>query len=239
MGTVFSFDIREPGVEQGVLDEAVATLHDIDARYSPYRADSAVSRIASGELAAAEADDEMRQVLADCEDWQQRTEGWFSAYATGVFDPSGYVKGWAIQRASDVLRRAGSTNHCVNGGGDVQCAGASTSTEPWRVGIVDPRNRSNLITVVAGIDIAVATSGTAERGEHIVDPHTGGPPASALLSLTVSGHSIVECDVYATAGFAMGKAARGWLDERGIAAIGVETDGKTWSTGGAPGARVT
>jgi thiamine biosynthesis lipoprotein len=232
MGTVFSIDIHEPGVDRGVLDEAVALLHRIDAKYSTYRADSVISRIASAAMPAAEADEEVRGVLAECDRWRQRTDGWFSPYATGILDPSGYVKGWAVQLVSDVLSRAGSTNHCVNGGGDVQCAGAADSTQPWRVGVTDPRNRSNLITVVAGTDLAVATSGIAERGQHIMDPHTGRPAATNLLSLTVSGHSIVECDVYATAGFARGRPARDWLHERGIAAFAVEADGTTWSTFG-------
>jgi thiamine biosynthesis lipoprotein len=131
---------------------------------------------------------------------------------------------------SDLLRDAGSSNHCVNGGGDVQCVGAASNGEPWRIGIADPRDASKLMTIVVGTDIAVATSGTAERGNHILDPRTGAPPTQPLLSLTVCGRSVVECDVYATAVFAMGGAAGAWLaGHPHIRAFAVETAGSTWS----------
>ena len=231
MGTVFSIDVRGDGVAEGALDEAIGLLHTIDATFSTYRADSVISRLDRGELARAELSEEVRHVLDACAWWQTKTDGWFSAHASGTLDPSGYVKGWAIQRVSDLLRDAGSTSHCVNGGGDLQCFGNAGSGEPWRAGIADPRDRSRVIAVVAGADLAVATSGTAERGQHILDPHTGRPPGEPLLSFTVSGRSVVESDVYATAGFAMGAAARDWFTGRGdVSAFAVAADGTTWST---------
>ena len=232
MGTVFSIDVREPGVPAEVVERAVALLHEIDERYSTYLPDSPISRLGRGEIELADCDDELRGVLAECERWQHITGGWFSARAAGRLDPSGYVKGWAIAQVSDLLAAAGSINHCVNGGGDVQTMGSSGDGLPWRVGVVDPRDRSKLITQVAGVGIAVATSGVAERGEHVVDPTTGRPASGELLSLTVSGMSIVECDVLATAGFAMGLRAVEWLAGRsGIVGFGVRADGTTFATG--------
>lgn len=232
MGTVFSFDLRGPELPDDVLRGAVARLHDIDARFSTYREDSEISRIARGELPAADASRDVRFVLDECDRWSAETDGWFSARAGGVLDPSGYVKGWAIQQASDRLREAGSTSHSVNGGGDVQCVGpAAASGDPWRVGIADPRDPGRVIQVFSGVGIAVATSGIAERGEHIIDPHTGEPVRSSLLSLTVSGRSVLECDVLATAGFAMGAHAREWFSARpDVRTFAVERDGETWST---------
>ena len=233
MGTVFSIDVREPGVPASAVERAVALLHEIDERYSTYRDDSVISRIERGELAVADCDDEVRAVLTDCDRWQRETGGWFSARAAGPLDPSGYVKGWAIARVSELLASAGSRNHCVNGGGDVQTVGSSGGGRPWHVGVVDPRDRGTLITQVVGIGIAVATSGVAERGEHIVDPTTRRAASGGLLSLTVSSRSIVECDVLATAGFAMGERAAEWLAGRaGVVAFGVRTDGTTFATGG-------
>ncbi|HEX4729039.1 MAG TPA: FAD:protein FMN transferase, partial [Jatrophihabitans sp.] len=121
MGTVFSFDIRHPDLDPDALPAAVALLHRIDATYSTYRADSVVCRLARGELTAeqpptaadevlAEVDEvlaEVAGVLAECRSWTERTDGWFDAYAGGSLDPSGYVKGWAIQRASELLVAAG------------------------------------------------------------------------------------------------------------------------------------
>jgi thiamine biosynthesis lipoprotein len=238
MGTVFSFDLRHPGLDPDALPAAVALLHRIDATYSTYRDDSVVCRLARGELTAEqlplEVDEvlaEVAEVLAACRSWTERTDGWFDAYAAGSLDPSGYVKGWAIQQASELLVAAGSTSHSINGGGDVACVGLADD-RPWRLGIVDPRSPGQVLATVAGADLALATSGIAERGQHVLDPHTGRPPESGLLSLSVSAGSVIDSDVYATAGFAMGDAARDWLADRGIRAFAVHADGSTWSTFG-------
>jgi len=229
MGTVFSFDIRQPDLDPAALPAAVALLHQIDRTFSTYRPDSAVSRLARGELAPAELPADVGEVLAECERWKRLTDGWFDAYAGRTLDPSGYVKGWAIQRVSDLLVAAGSTSHCVNGGGDIACVGGA-GDRPWRLGIVDPRDSNQLLATVSGHDLALATSGTAERGRHVLDPHTGRPTDSPLLSLSVSAGSVIESDVYATAGFAMGQAARAWLLAHQVRAYAVCQDGSSWST---------
>ena len=229
MGTVFSFDLRTDSVPAAALDEAAALLHDIDARYSTYRADSVITRLRTGTLDESEVAEEVAGVLAECRRWEHETGGWFSAWASGRLDPSGYVKGWAIRRASDLLVAAGSTSHCVNGGGDVQCVG-SADGRPWQVGLADPRSPGGVLSVVGGVGVAVATSGTVERGEHVIDPHTG-RPAVELLSLSVVGLSVLDCDVLATAGFAMGGAARAYFEQRtDVRAVGVGRDGAIWST---------
>lgn len=230
MGTVFSFDIREPGVSEAALDEAAVLLAEIDEMFSTYRDSSEISRIARGEQSLAASSPDVRFVLAQCERYRLETGGYFSAYAAGDLDPSGYVKGWAIEQASDLLREAGSTHHYVNGGGDVQCVGGAAAATPWRIGIADPRRAGMIVTVVSGTDYAVATSGFEQRGAHIVDPHTGGPPAG-LLSLTVVGPRLSAADAYATAGFAMGSRAREWADGlSGYRVFAVTDEGDTWST---------
>jgi len=105
-----------------------------------------------------------------------RSRGYFTTTPGGRFDPSGYVKGWAVERAAGILTAAGPAGHSVNGGGDVQCGG----DRMWRIGIADPLHPGQLALVVTGRDFAVATSGVAERREHIIDPYTGRPPAGAF-----------------------------------------------------------
>lgn len=223
MGTVFSFDVRAPGVERAGIDAAVAWLHHVDAVFSPFRADSAVSRLRAG---ATTMPSEVRDVIARCAELSARTDGYFSAHFGGEFDPSGYVKGWAIEVASDILSSAGSRNHCVNGGGDVQCVGEAAPGREWRVGIADPRRPGQLLDVMAGRGrFAVATSGIAERGSHIVDPHTGHAP-EALASVSVSARSLTAADALATAAFAMDAAAADWLARQpGVSALIAYTDG--------------
>jgi FAD:protein FMN transferase len=229
MGTVFSFDVRTPDFDGGAFVDVVAFLHDVDKKFSPYRPDSQISRLSRAELAIGQCDRQVVDVLDRCVELEKETDGYFSAYAGGSLDPSGLVKGWAIEQASDLLVAAGSTSHCVNGGGDVQCVGEAAPGVPWRVGIANPHRVGELLTVVAGSDIAVATSGTAERGAHIVDPHTGLAP-NGLASVTLIGRRLSDVDPYATAAFAMGLAARGWLDcLAGYSGFGVNNDGTTWT----------
>lgn len=232
MGTAFSFDVRPPGVAESAVDEAVRWLHQVDAVFSTYRSDSQISRIARGELGPKLAAPDVREVLARCRQLEEDTGGYFSAYAAGALDPSGYVKGWAIERASDILRAAGSGNHCVNGGGDVQCVGTAGAGQPWRIGIAHPHRRGDLVGVVAAADLAIATSGTAERGAHVLDPHTGRPP-TGLASVTVTGPRLADADAYATAAFAMGAQALDWLDELpGHCGFVVAADGRSRATTG-------
>ena len=233
MGTVFSFDIREPGVSLSAVEMAIARLHQIDREFSTYRSDSAISRLNAGLDRLEDLSPEVRMVLAQCELWRAYTDGWFSATAGQLLDPSGYVKGWAIQQVSDILTAAGSVRHNINGGGDVVCTGDSGAGQPWKIGLSDPRDSAVISRTVSGIDFAVATSGTAERGQHILNPHTGSPAADHLISLTVSGPSIIECDVLATAGFAMGSSAHNWFKAHAdVSAFAVEVAGGTWSTFG-------
>lgn len=232
MGTVFSFDVREPGVDERALDDAVGWLHLVDATFSTYRPGSDISRLARGELELADCRPEVGEVLRRCAELAGETDGYFSMRARGALDPSGLVKGWAIEKASFLLLAAGSTNHCVNGGGDVQCAGDAAPGRPWRVGIVHPTQAGMLAAVVAGTGLAVATSGTAERGAHVLDPHTGRPPYG-LASVTVVGPRLADADAYATAAFAMGPGARDWLEDLpGHEALVITDAGAMWTTTG-------
>jgi len=232
MGTVFSFDVRTAGVGQAALDEAERWLHRVDEVFSTYREHSEISRLGRGELTAADCSDEVRHVLAECARLEVATHGFFSIRATGRLDPSGYVKGWAIERASDILVAHGSTSHCVNGGGDVQSVGGAAADRPWRIGIADPLRPRTLAAIAVGRDLAVATSGTAERGAHVVNPHTGVAP-TALVSLTLAGSRLGRVDAMATAAMAMGADARAFVEGLdGIEAFAIEPDGTTWSTSG-------
>ena len=82
-------------------------------------------------------------------------------------------------------------------------------------------------------DCAVATSGTAERGAHIVNPRTG-DTAVGLASVTVIGQSLAFADAYATAAFAMGpKLARDWTESLdGYEVYAITESAETWQTSG-------
>jgi FAD:protein FMN transferase len=237
MGTVVSFDVPDWVGEprgDGVLGRAIGWLHWVDATFSTYRDDSEVSRFGRGSVTLAECAPELAEVLAACADVTERSGGYFTTWPGGRFDPSGYVKGWAIERAAAMLSAAGSAEHSVNGGGDIQCVGEHGPGQPWRVGIADPLRPGSLALVVAGRDFAVATSGVAERGAHIVNPHTG-QPATGLASITMVGSRLAATDAYATAAFAMGPAALDWVESLdGYEAFAITPRGEVWPTSGFP-----
>ena len=235
MGTVFSIDIRDAGRWDDAIGEAVALLHHVDAVFSTYRDDSDLSRYRRGELALKDADPELAVVFELCAQVQAETRGYFSARWREGIDPTGLVKGWAIEGASRLLRGRGSQNHAVNGGGDIQTAGEASPGQPWRIAVVDPLDRGRIASVVSGRDIAVATSGAAERGSHIVNPFTG-RAATGLASVTVVGPTLTRVDAYATAAFAMGAGALPWLNGLpGYEALAVDASGGVSTTSAFPG----
>ena len=186
MGMPIGIDVANgPDVDVDVdVEPAFAWLRQVDATFSTYRADSDISRLGRGELTLSECRPEVDEVLTRCLALERATGGFFSVRAAGRLDPSGFVKGWAIDGAADRLAAAGAENFCINAGGDIVARGRPAPDRGWRVGIRHPTELDRLAAVVAVSDLAVATSGEYERGAHIVDPHTGAPPAG-LLSVTV------------------------------------------------------
>lgn len=230
MGTAVSFDVRDTRVTRGDLDRAVAWLHWVDATFSTYREDSAVSRLRRGEQTVEDCSAAVAYVLDRCAALAVETGGAFDAYAGGALDPSGFVKGWSVDRAVALL---GARAACVNAGGDVRTVGAPEPGRRWQVGIVNPFDRNTLVDVVEVGDGAVATSGTYERGGHILDPRTG-EPASGLASVSVVAADLATADAYATAAFVMGDGALGWLAGKGVEALVVTTGGDVLTTAGLP-----
>jgi thiamine biosynthesis lipoprotein len=242
MGTVFSIDLRDPEVGDGVLDEAFAGLHQVDQRFSPFIADSEISRLGRGEVTLDDCHPDVAAVLSLCEDLRLATNGVFNAWgwrADGRVDPSGVVKGWAADRAAGMLEQAGTANFCINAGGDVIVRGEPEPGRSWRIGVRHPQEPVALAALLHARDLAVATSGAYERGDHISDARNRAV-SRELLSLTVAGPSLTLADAYATAGFAMGESGIEWVAAQpGYAPYGVTREGRvrysngfaTWLSG--------
>jgi thiamine biosynthesis lipoprotein len=232
MGVPVGVEVRGDRVDAALVDRAFASLRWVDATFTPYRPDSEIRRLRAGTLALADAHPDVRWVLERCERLRRRTDGWFDVCARGALDPSAFVKGWAVERAVALLERGGARDVCVHAGGDVRVLGAGALGTPWRIGVQHPRERDRVAAVLAAGDLAVATSGAYERGEHIVDPHTGRPP-EGVLSVTVLGPDLATADAYATAAFAMGRAGPAWTATLGrYDAITILADGRVLSTRG-------
>lgn len=233
MGMPVTVDVRDPGATPDALDAVFAELTRIDELFSPFKPASAVSRINDGALAVRDAGPLVEEVLSLCRTFEGETGGYFTAWYAGRLEPSGLVKGWAIQRACDILDARGYRHYFVDAAGDCRARGDRDETgAPWRVGIRHPVERDKVARVVLAHDLAVATSGTYEKGAHIVDPHTG-KPATDLLSLTVVGPDIIAADVYATAAFAMGPRGLAFVELRsGYEAFAITPGLRTTRTSG-------
>lgn len=230
MGMPIGIDVRDAdGVD---VEAAFDWLREVDATFSTYRPDSDISRLGRGDLTLDQCRPEVDEVLTRCLALERATGGFFSVRAAGRLDPSGFVKGWAVDGAARRLAAAGATSFCINAGGDIVARGRPAPERLWRVGIRHPTSPDRLAAAVAVSDLAVATSGEYERGAHIVDPHTGLAP-TGLRSVTVIGPDLATADAYATTAFAMGADGPAWTATlTGYDALCVTTDERVLSTPG-------
>ena len=169
--------------------------------------------------------------------------------ATGVvtlpegmeIDLGSVAKGYAGQLAAQMLREHGVQSALLNLGGNVQTVGAKPDGSPWQIGIKDPQGEDAMM-VLSVEDQAVVTSGGYERyfeqdGQtywHIMDPSTGHPADSGLLSVTIVGKQGIICDGLSSSLFVMGleKAADLWAQSGDFEAVFVTASGEVYITEG-------
>lgn len=220
MGMPISITLRGPRLDAPDVEAAVAAayaeLAECDRVCSLWKPDSPLSRLRRGEVDSASIIAEhpaVGEVFAFCEEASRRTNGAFTWLWPGpdgelLIEPTGLVKGWAIGRAGAILAAVPGHAYCVNAGGDIAVGGADATPgadRPWKLGIEDPSDRTRIAHVVEIRTGGMATSGTAARGAHLLDPSTG-QPVRRGGSVTVVGPSIMWADVWATALF-VGPAA--------------------------------
>jgi FAD:protein FMN transferase len=205
MGMPVSIHVRGAVHHDGVstaVAQAFGVLRRVDAVFSTWREDSDLMRVRRGELRESQAHPWLAEVTALCDDAERRTQGLFSSLATGTEpDPTGLVKGWAVEQAALHLQHVPGISFCVNAGGDL-LAGAGVGAAPtvWRVGVEDPRDRCRVAATVELGRGGLATSGNAARGVHVADPRSG-RLVQGDGSATVWGPSLLWADVWATALF--------------------------------------
>lgn len=216
---------RHAGSPRGAAAWAavLAELREVDRVFSAYRADSWVSRHNAG--LAPEPTPEVAEVLTLAEEARQQSGGAFDVRRGAALDLDGVVKGWAVDRAARLLRELDGTDSCLSGGGDMACWTADPAGRAWEIGIEHPHAPGTLVARVPVRRGAVATSGTAHRGSHLVDARSGLAPVG-LASVTVVGTDLTWVDIEATAAYAQGPDALAWLRTRpGRTGLVVRSDG--------------
>jgi thiamine biosynthesis lipoprotein len=227
MGLPISIDIPKCE-DETVFEAAFNRLRRIDERFSPYKPESEVSRFAGGKIAEEDLSAELKDIIKACKEAEAKTDGYFSAWAAGSFDPSGYVKGWAIAETGKSIEQHGYKTYCIGAGGDILAR--SDNDKIWNIGIQDPQDTTRILNLLSIPDGAVATSGSYARGAHITDPKTK-RPADELLSVTITGPDIIWADILATAVFAMGGKGFAFMaGQPGYEVLIVEKSGTVNST---------
>ena len=208
-GTVIFIDASSRTISEARIEESIdrvrAFLYEVDEVFSTYKVNSEVSRLRRGEITITDCSADLQEVWGLCAYAKEVTDGSFDPWCVeGGFDPSGYVKGWASDRAIAMLKSDGVEHIQINAAGDLSLAGGVEAGKPWSIGIRHPEEAHTIVKVFEITDGAIATSGTYERGSHIKDPHTG-LIAIGARSATVYGPDGGLADALATALIVAGK----------------------------------
>ena len=207
MGMTINVEIADQWVKKEDLDAVFDYFNYVDEKFSTYKDTSEITKINRGLINESEYSDDMKTIFRLCGETKDLTHGYFDINCRdNTIDPSGLVKGWAINNAANLIKERGFENYFVDAGGDVQVSGFDSEGKLWKIGILDPFSKEQKFTkIISTFKRGVATSGTYLRGQHIYNPHDKDSEINDIVSLTVVGPNIYEADRFATAAFAMGK----------------------------------
>jgi len=213
MGMTITVEVIDSSVMEEDIDEVFAYFVDVEKRFSYFRKDSEVTLINQGRIAENQWSKGMKTIIKLAEKTKKETDGYFDiTLHDGELNPSGLVKGWAIHNAAKLLLKKGFENFYVEAGGDIQVHGLNAKGHPWRVGVKNPFEQTQIVKVVSIKDRGIATSGTYIRGQHIYNPFNRSEALTDIVSLSVIGPDILEADRFATAAFAMGKKGISFIE---------------------------
>ena len=223
MGMPVSIHLRGDEVDTASSAQAVraafATFGAMDEIFSPYRPQSQLMRLRREDIGLESCSPLMADALAIGEQAARLTLGAFTTLLpTGdgdlAFDPTGLVKGWAVDLAVEHLSGLRGVSWCINAGGDLRVGAhpdlprRGLGSITWRVGVEDPLDRTRVARALALTEGAVATSGTAARGAHLYDPASEWMVDRAG-SVTVTGPTLLWADVLGHG------PVRGWATRAG------------------------
>ena len=192
-------------------DNAQRYFEEVDQLFSTYKVNSEISRLRREEVDINQCSDQVRFVWNSCLHLRELTRRAFDPWAVpGGFDPSGYVKGWAAQESLRFFAEVGITRIQINAGGDLVVRGGYDEITPWKIGIRHPDFVDQIAKEFELFDGAVASSGSYERGAHIIDPRVGVPAVGARAA-TVVGPDAAVADALATAVMVDGRDSVLWL----------------------------
>lgn len=197
-----NFDEILVDVLNQIVNEIDKYLQNVEEKFSPFLLESLVSRHTDigEELQDDFFDIEYQEVYSRSIIAKKETHGLFDPFFDGKYNPTGFVKGWAIENAfmkyikpliDNNILEAGA----INGAGDMQVGTRLDSNFSWKIGIENPEDKEKIIAKYSIKNGAVATSGLSKRGRHIKSDND-----INHIQVTVVGTYLSEVDVLATAG---------------------------------------
>ena len=198
------------------IDEVRAFTHHVDEVFSTYKQDSVISKLRRSEISIDGCSLEVIEVWNACANAKYLSDGAFDPWkVAGGFDPSGYVKGWAADLVSEQLIKQGAKHIQVNAGGDISVRGGKDANTPWKLAVAHPSIKGEISKLYSITTGAIATSGSAERGDHIIDPHSK-TVAVGARSATVIGPDAGISDALATALVVSGRDGASWFAKEAL-----------------------
>ncbi len=267
MDTVMDLQIWGENADQAAQD-VERLLHELEDRWSATRPDSLIAAMNRGE--DPEMTEAEQALLAQVQSLRQRTGGHFDpqlrsvsqawgfhdkayriptqeeiiqALAQKQWDMGAALKGYAGDRAVEILKEQGVDRAVLNLGGNIQTYGSKPEGEPWYIAIADPEGNGTLGMLTIQGTMSIVTSGSYQRYfeengvryHHIMDGSTGRPADSGLVSVTVICANGLTADALSTALFVMGleEGSAFWQESDDFEAVFVLTDGSVYATQGA------
>ena len=197
-----SFDEMLIDVLNQIVNEIDKYLQNVEEKFSPFLSESLVSRHTDigEELQDDFFDIEYQEVYSRSIIAKKETHGLFDPFFDGKYNPTGFVKGWAIENAfMKYIKPLIDTNileaGAINGAGDMQVGTRLDSNFSWKIGIENPEDKEKIIAKYSIRNGAVATSGLSKKGQHIKSDND-----INHVQVTVVGTYLSDVDVLATAG---------------------------------------
>ena len=185
-----------------VVNDIDKYLKNVEEKFSPFLPDSLVSRHTDlgEELQDTFFDLEYQEVYSRSIIAKKETQGLFDPFYDGKYNPTGFVKGWAIENAFMKYIKPLIDNNiieagAINGAGDIQVGTRLDNDFSWEIGIENPENMEKIIAKYSIKNGAVATSGLSKKGQHIKSDND-----INYVQVTVVGTYLSDVDVLATAG---------------------------------------